>query len=153
MDDQNNLNGTIELTDEDKAKLVALDDAWSKYIKGLAEAQQTINKNYAELKSEMENTIDDFKKEVQENRANFKSNAPTMVDKNDELNSQKALEKLEEFKLACVDLRSKEEDMRFGLDIFEQEPADYMDLAQVERENDMLASIWHVKEEWDGQWI
>jgi len=68
MDDGNNSNGTIELTDEDKAKLAGLDDAWAKYIKGLAEAQQIINKNYAELKAEMENTIDDFKKEVQENR-------------------------------------------------------------------------------------
>jgi len=64
MDDGNNSNGTIELTDEDKAKLAGLDDAWAKYIKGLAEAQQIINKNYAELKAEMENTIDDFKKEV-----------------------------------------------------------------------------------------
>jgi len=39
MDDGNNSNGTIELTDEDKAKLAGLDDAWAKYIKGLAEAQ------------------------------------------------------------------------------------------------------------------
>jgi len=72
MDDGNNSNGTIELTEDDKNKLASLDDAWAKYIKGLAEAQQTINKNYAELKAEMENTIDDFKKEVQENRQNFK---------------------------------------------------------------------------------
>lgn len=76
----------------------------------------------------MENTIDDFKKEVQENRQAFKQNAPVLVDKNDEYNNSKALEKLEEFKLACADLRAKEEDMRFGLDIFEQEPADYSEL-------------------------
>jgi dynein heavy chain len=152
MDDGNNSNGTIELTDEDKAKLLGLDDAWSKYIKGLAEAQTIINKNYAELKAEMENTIDDFRKDVQENRQNFKSNAYTAVDKNDEFNNSKALEKVEEFKLSCADLRSKEDDMKFGLDIFEQEPADYTDLSLVEKENQLLADIWHVKEDWDNQW-
>jgi len=62
------------------------------------------------------------------------------------------LEKLEDFKLACADLRAKEEEHKFGLDIFEQEPADYQELTQVEKENALLADIWHVKEEWDNQW-
>lgn len=87
MDDGNNSNGTIELTDDDKNKLASLDECWQKYIKGIAEAQQIINKNYAELKAEMEIDIDDFKKEVNENRQNFKQNAPTAVDKNDEFNN------------------------------------------------------------------
>lgn len=39
MDDGNNSNGTIELTEDDKNKLTQLDEAWTKYIKGLAEAQ------------------------------------------------------------------------------------------------------------------
>jgi dynein heavy chain len=42
--------------------------------------------------------------------------------------------------------------MKFGLDIFEQEPADYTDLSLVEKENQLLADIWHVKEDWDNQW-
>jgi hypothetical protein len=119
MDDGNNSNGTIELTDEDKQKLLTLDDCWAKYIKGLAEAQTIINKNYAELKAEMENTMDDFKKEVMDNRQIFKQNAPTTVDKNDEFNNQKALDKLEEFALECANLREKEKDHLIGLDIFE----------------------------------
>jgi ClpP class serine protease len=85
----------------------------------LAEAQTIINKNYAELKAEMENTMDDFKKEVMDNRQIFKQNAPTTVDKNDEFNNQKALDKLEEFALECANLREKEKDHLIGLDIFE----------------------------------
>lgn len=54
--------------------------------------------------------------------------------------------------MACADLRAKEEDMRFGLDIFEQEPADYTELTLVEKENQMLANIWMVKEDWDNEW-
>jgi len=42
--------------------------------------------------------------------------------------------------------------MRFGLDIFEQEPADYTELTLVEKENQMLANIWMVKEDWDNEW-
>jgi dynein heavy chain len=153
MDDGNNSNGTIELTDDDKNKLASLDENWTKYIKGLAEAQQIINKNYAELKAEMENNIDDFKKDVNECRQNFKQNAPTAVDKNDEFNNQKALDKLEDFNLFCADLREKEREMLFGLEIFEQEPADYVELTLVEKENKLLADIWHVKEDWDNQWM
>jgi len=87
MDDANNSNGTIELTDDDKQKLNDLELNWEKYIKGLADAQQIINKNYAELKAEMENIIDDFKKEVQEKRTEFKQQAPTAVDKNAEFDN------------------------------------------------------------------
>jgi dynein heavy chain len=50
-------------------------------------------------------------------------------------------------------LRVKEEDHKYGLDIFEQEPADYTELSLVEKENQLLADIWHVKEDWDNQWI
>lgn len=59
------------LTEEDKQRLSTLDDAWNKFNEGLGEAFQIINKSYISLKAEMDHTIDDFKKEVQENKRNF----------------------------------------------------------------------------------
>lgn len=98
----------------------------------------------------MDHTIDDFKKEVQENKKNFQQHAPYAVDKN--MDNSKAREKLMEFRMATKELREKEEDMKFGLDIFDIEPMAYPELNLVEKEMAQLFEIWSVKEEWDGEW-
>lgn len=69
----------------------------------------------------MDSTMDDFKKEVLDNRHLFKQNAPFSVDKNYEFDNTKPLEKLQEYKVSCIELRQKEEDMKPGLEIFEIE--------------------------------
>lgn len=77
----------IELSEEDKIKLASLDDEWNKFLKGMSDANQQITKNYAEHKAEMDNSIEDFKKEVIENRNIFKQNAPFSVDKSSEFDN------------------------------------------------------------------
>lgn len=56
-----------------------------------------------------------------------------------------ALEKLEEFKNNCIKFREREEEYKFGLDIFDIEQTDYKELAQVEKENGVLFNIWNIK--------
>lgn len=68
------------------------------------------------------------------------------------MDNVKAKEKLLEFKATTKELREKEEEMKFGLDIFEIEPIVYHELALVEKEMAQLFEIWGVKEEWDGEW-
>ncbi len=138
------------LTEEDKLKILTLDDAWNKFREGLEEAHQVIAKSYSQLKTEMDHTLDDFKKEVQENKKNFQQNAPYAADKNTD--NAKAKEKLLEFKAIAKELREKEEDMKFGLDIFDIEPMNYPELNLVEREIAQLTEVWGVKEEWDAEW-
>jgi len=64
----------------------------------------------------------------------------------------KAFEKLQEFKANTIDLREREESMKFGLEIFDIEPIHYPELQIVEREISLLSSIWEVKDEWDKKW-
>ena len=54
----------VELLEHDKIKLVSLDEQWNKFRDGLEDANLIIQKSYAQLKTEMDHTIDDFKKEV-----------------------------------------------------------------------------------------
>ena len=61
----------IEMSDEDKLKLEGLDDAWLKFNDGLDEANIIIQKCYAQLKTEVDNSIEGFKKECQDNKKNF----------------------------------------------------------------------------------
>lgn len=60
-----------DLYAEVKAKLDGLDDAWAKFQEGLEEANVIINKCYISLKTEVDNSIEDFKKECQDNKRNF----------------------------------------------------------------------------------
>lgn len=71
--EQNDDIGATELTEEDKQKLAVIDDAWNKFKEGLEEANIIIQKSYGSLKTEMDHTIDDFKKEVGDNKKNFQN--------------------------------------------------------------------------------
>ena len=49
---------------------------------------------------------------------------------------------MEEFRNKCREFRDKEEQYKFQQDIFEIEPLEYRELAQVEKENELLYKIW-----------
>lgn len=140
----------IEMSDEDKIKLEGLDDAWNKFNEGLDDANIIIQKCYAQLKTEVDNSIEDFKKECQDNKKRFANEAPYHIDKFDD--NMKAFERLQEFKSTTTDLRASEEAMKFGLEIFDIEPATYPELARVEDEIAQLTDIWEIKNDWDKQW-
>lgn len=98
QDDANSESTMTELSEEEKNKLASLDELWGRFLKGMTEANAVILRDYQTLKAEMDSSIEDFKKSVQENRANFKQSAPFAVEKAAEHDNIKALEKLQEFK-------------------------------------------------------
>jgi dynein heavy chain len=151
-DENNNDSNITELTEEEKMKLATLDEEWQKFQKGLTDANAIIMKNYQEHKTEMDNTLDDYKKEVIENKNNFKQTAPFSVEKGMETENERALTRLEEFKIACQELKQKEEDLKPGLDIFQYEAQNYPELKQVETENQLLTDVWELKAEFDNYW-
>lgn len=53
----------IDISEEDKAKLDGLDDAWEKFKEGLDDANSIIQKAFTQLKQEVDSSIEDFKKE------------------------------------------------------------------------------------------
>ena len=101
----------------------------------------------------MEERIDDFKREVTENRENFDKNAPKFIDKafEDDRN-KKAFDTINHFMHECQRLREQEESMQLGLEIFQIEAVKYTDLNNVEKQNASLYKIWSIKQEWDGEW-
>jgi len=64
----------------------------------------------------------------------------------------KAFASLQEFKATTAELRATEEAMKFGLEIFDIEPASYPEVARVEDEIAQLTEIWEIKNDWDKQW-
>jgi len=64
----------------------------------------------------------------------------------------RAFEKLTEFAMITKELRDKEEENKFGLDIFGIEPQPYSEITKVEKQIALLREIWNIKAEWDDQW-
>lgn len=153
QDDSNNDSIITELSEEEKTKLASLDEEWNKFLKGMTEAHAIIQKNFGEHKLEIDNQIEDFKKEVLDNRHTFKQNAHFAVEKAYEYDNVKPLERLTEFKVQCMELRQKEEEMKPGLEIFEYDAQQYVELTQVERENQLLTEVWELKEQFDNEWF
>jgi dynein heavy chain len=112
-------------------------------------ANTIIVKCYQQLKTEVDNTIEDFKKECTDNKTSFLNNAPKAVDKG--MDNLKAFEKLQEYKGTTAELRSHEEQMKFGLEIFNYEPIAYPELTLVEKEIELLTKVWELKNDWDKQ--
>jgi hypothetical protein len=106
------------------------------------------------LKTEVDNQIEDFKKECQEMKQNFKNHAPYVVNKdankNDE--NQKAFSTLKDYKDTTMELRQGEDALKLGLDIFEMEPGTYTEINMVEKEIEDLSNIWTIKKDWDAKW-
>jgi hypothetical protein len=121
----------------------------------LEEAHGSIRRYYQQLKTEVDNQIEDFKKECQEMRANFKNNAPYHVNKegqNKGEDNEKAFQTLRDYKEATNELRGAEDALKLGLDIFEMEAGNYPEVNIVEKEIDDLTQIWNIKKDWDGKW-
>jgi len=79
----------------------------------------------------MDNSIEDFKKECDDNKKKFLNEAPFTADKSSD--NTKAFDKLHEFRTHTTELRQQEEQMKFGLEIFEIDPINYTQLSFVER--------------------
>jgi len=68
MDEGQNAEVGIEIPPEMIFKLQSIDEEWTKFALGLSEANVIILKDFSTHKSEMEITLEDFKRRVIENK-------------------------------------------------------------------------------------
>lgn len=80
----------------------------------------------------------------------FEANAPKQVGQN--LTNEKAFELLNDFYQNIDNLRQKEHEMRFGIDLFDIPYDKSQDIIDVENEIENLKKVWNLKIEWDDFW-
>ena len=92
------VTGTFELTEEDKALLANIDQEWKNFTLGMTEARNVIQKCLTDFKQAMEEQIEEFKREVTENREKFGLTAPKRMLKEFEAdNNKKAFDQIAHF--------------------------------------------------------
>jgi hypothetical protein len=79
----------------------------------------------------MESQITDLKGDVTENLKTFNKECPRAIESKSSANLEEtriAQEKIAEFRMACQDLRKRQDDMEKGLNIFDILPESYAEL-------------------------
>jgi hypothetical protein len=94
--------GNVELSEEDKMALASLDSAWKQFTLGMSEAKAIIQKTFTDFKNNMQENIEEYKKEVDDNLINFQKMAPWQAAQDfTDNNNAKAFEMINHFTKEC----------------------------------------------------
>lgn len=121
----------------------------------MEDANANIKRYFMVLKKDVEEQMDEFKRETMELKNTFQQRAPYHADKEikDKIGeNQRAFESLETYKANTIDLRTREEELKFGLDIFGIPESTYAEVTFVEKAIVDLNDIWEIKREWDNRY-
>ena len=92
-------------------------------------------------------SLTQFQNDVSSMRNEFLRNAPFDAS----FSVSKAKELMQEYKEAVAGVRTKEGDMKAGLDVFNIEPPANQETADTEKNLELLATIWGEIEDWNTQ--
>ena len=131
-------------------KISKLRGEWETFQTALEDAYTTVlMKWHAKMKADMETSLEEFQREIEEAKRNFEKISPKSVDRTN-MSTAKAKLIIQENKELTKNFREREEDNKFGLTIFEIDAKTYTDLIIMEKELNYLSAIWDLKEKWDG---
>ena len=111
------------------------------YRRMLGEASTRLQKAKTDFKDDLLNSLNEFNNNVANMRSEFLRNAPFTAD----VPSANAYELISEFKAQCAAVRSKETDMRAGLDIFSIEPPANTVCKHPSLQKRVHSTRWYVK--------
>ena len=100
-----------EMTQEDKDRLLQLDEKFQDFKDNLEECEKTIKRCQALLRKDVEDQMEDFKKDCVDLKSQFRTNAPTSYDKESKAKAEenmRSFEKLAEYQQATAGLRVRE---------------------------------------------
>lgn len=120
-----------QLTEQEHLRLKNVYEAWDAFEKSLNDGKQMLSKIQKKLKQGVDEDMDDYRKAVEDNKKQFQENAPYVCDK---IENSESRERIRDHKKQTTELREREEEMKFGLDIFNIDHPVYPELSFVEKE-------------------
>jgi len=122
---------SINLKEEDILKKSQIKLEWANYCQMLERIKKRNEKVSTELYHETMKGLDDFMKETSDNKALFIGNAPYS---SNNIQSEKAFQILLDYKEQVKLLRKREDQMKFGVDLFKISYVPSPDIEFVEKE-------------------
>ena len=134
----------VSVKESEIAKLATLRTEWAEYKQKLHEANTRLQKAKADFKDDLLQSLTDFNNHTQAVRSEFLRAGPFDA----EPTVAKAKEIMADYTKQVAAIRTKEADMKAGLDIFNIEPPLNAETSNTEKNLELLGTIWEMMEEW-----
>jgi dynein heavy chain len=138
----------VSVKEDELAKLAALAAEWATFKQTLVDAERRLEKAKGDFREDLLQSLNEFNAQTSTLRADFLRNGPF----SDEVPPERAAELITEFAGNAAGLRTRESQMRPGLDIFAIEPPSNKETAQTEADIELLRQVWEMRREWNDHW-
>lgn len=139
----------VEYTPEEEQMLADLESKFNDWKEMLARSEVALDKTHKDYERDVRKSWEEYMKQVTENKNNFQQSAPFSTDKFENKDAKKVIN---EYRSEQATLKKHEDDMQFSLRLFEIPTYALKDLADVDRDLNLLEEIWGIKVKWDEQW-
>ncbi|CEL98551.1 unnamed protein product [Vitrella brassicaformis CCMP3155] len=139
----------VQVGDDEEAMKKSLRPALETFKTTLVEADQILAKSKKIMKAELESNLGQFQKQAAEAQKVFKAAAPFDAEATA---NEKAFALIQNYRSEVERMRLTEQGMLPKIELFGMEASQYKEIDDMEKDLQLLTSIWTIKEEWDEQW-
>lgn len=125
-----------------------LDPEWSRFLQVLQESELMLKKHKDKFKTGLLQQSDEFKKTASAMLADFTSNGPFSA----KLSPTDALSAIAKLKEQLALMKQQEAQIKAGLSIFKIDQPASKDLLALERDIELIETIWTIALDWDNSW-
>uniref|UniRef100_A0A3Q0KTZ4 Dynein axonemal heavy chain 2 n=1 Tax=Schistosoma mansoni TaxID=6183 RepID=A0A3Q0KTZ4_SCHMA len=138
----------VTYSDEISNRRVNLANDWVQFQSSLASAEMMIKKSKEKFKVGLLNDTEEFKRAVSTLLQELQMKGPFAAN----LKPQEALDIVNQFSGQLDNLKSHELELRHGLNLFKIEQPPFKEISIVEKDLDILNTIWTANMEWENNW-
>nr|XP_022345562.1 dynein heavy chain 2, axonemal-like isoform X2 [Crassostrea virginica] len=138
----------VPIKEEVTTMLTELSNDWIVFQQKLIDAEQMLKKHKEKFRSGLLAQSEEFKKQVHNlvdefsTKGPFTSNIPTA----------EALENINNIRAQMEALKKQEQEIRKGLNIFKIDQPPSKEIANLEKDLEIIETIWNLNKEWEGLW-
>nr|CAH8839495.1 unnamed protein product [Trichobilharzia regenti] len=138
----------VTYTEEVSSRRANLANDWVQFQSSLASAEMMIKKSKEKFKVGLLSDTEEFKRAVSHLLQDLQTNGPFAA----HLQPQEALDILNNFREQLDNLKKHELELRHGLNLFKIEQPPCKEIVVIEKDLDLLTTIWSTNLEWDKNW-
>ncbi|XP_053403793.1 dynein axonemal heavy chain 2-like isoform X2 [Mercenaria mercenaria] len=138
----------VTIPDDVKQMLNDLSTEWVTFQEKLIEAEGMLKKHKEKFKSNLLGQSEEFKKQVHNLLDEFTTKGPFMSS----ISTGDALENISNIRAQMEALKKQEADIRRGLNIFKIDQPPSKEIATLDKDLELIETIWNLNKEWEGLW-
>ncbi|VDO91677.1 unnamed protein product [Schistosoma margrebowiei] len=138
----------VTYSDEISNRRVNLANDWVQFQSSLASAEVMIKKSKEKFKVGLLNDTEEFKRAVSNLLQELQMKGPYAAN----LKPQEAINIINQFLEQLDNLKSHELELRHGLNLFKIEQPPFKEITIIEKDLDILSTIWTTNMEWENNW-